>query len=372
MPRKISRSRLVLGALSFASVMALTLGVAAQSGFFQQNRNEPSRVRPAAQKAQPAGVTPKRLARLQEKIALVTGILDARQAEAEANGLASGWRQAYLEMLLPLSLDDLQQLGSAGSLSQLSTLAAETKVAATKGGATITAIGSSTEDLVYVPIAPCRYVDTRNVVGPINGTRGYDLFNNGSTYGGNAACNPTALFGVGENSFGALAMNFTIVVPTAPAGFGAIKPSAAAPATSAINWYEAGAILANQGIYTMDQTGSANEFVVETSSSVHVIIDIFGAFVAPEATALDTVVVSTALSFTSTFDFDSPACPTGYSYQGSGHNWTSGSTDVWFWQVSPNVTSGVPDRTTCRGNVNRAGASSTITCYAVCARVPGR
>jgi hypothetical protein len=83
-------------------------------------------------------------------------------------------------------------------------------------------------------------------------------------------------------------------------------------------------------------------------------------------------VVSTTQAQTASFSFTSPACPAGYTYTGGGHNWGIGGTDVWFWQVSPDVTTGPPSSTRCRGIVNRGGSSSDITCYAVCSQVPGR
>jgi hypothetical protein len=80
-------------------------------------------------------------------------------------------------------------------------------------------------------------------------------------------------------------MNVTIVDPSTSPGFLAIKPTAAAPTTSLINWYEAGPAVqaANQGIVTIDQdVPTAAEFVIVASGPVHVIVDIFGAFIAPQ------------------------------------------------------------------------------------------
>lgn len=380
MPRKLSKSKLVLGALSFASVIALTLGVVAAQGFgfIQRNRSDTAGGAPA-KRGQPAAVTPQQLARLQEKIALVTGILDARKAEAEATGLANGWRQPYTEMLLPLSLDDLKQVGQADSLSQLSILAAETKVAAAKRAATPNALGSSSTDLVYVPIPPCRFVDTRFVGGAINGIRGYDLVTNGSTYGGSAACDPTALFGVGENSFGALAMNVTVVLPAANGGYVGIKPQAATPVTSSINWYEPNSILANTGIFTTDQTGAAAEFVVETSSSVHVLLDILGAFIAPEATPLNhqILLTSEAVAAGATFTILSPTCPVGFQVVGGGHRSSSFSGPAQLASSrpaannSPGVVTGFNAATQWLVQ-GTAGGAITMESYVMCAQVPGR
>lgn len=79
---------------------------------------------------------------------------------------------------------------------------------------------------------------------------------------------------------------------------------------------------------------------------------------------LDCATVSTTQSHTGAFSM-SATCAAGYEISGGGHNWFNGVTDVWFWQSSPTSETTY----TCRGNVNRAGASSDITCYARCCRV---
>lgn len=76
-------------------------------------------------------------------------------------------------------------------------------------------------------------------------------------------------------------------------------------------------------------------------------------------------IVSVAQSHSSVFTF-SATCPGGKKPLGGGHNWTSGSTDVWFWQSSPNSTG---TGWQVRGFVDRGGLSSTITAYAICGTV---
>lgn len=67
-------------------------------------------------------------------------------------------------------------------------------------------------DLVYKPISPCRFIDTRSVGGPINGTRSFNLNLTGATYGGQAACNPIALIG-SDILIGGFAANLTTSSP---------------------------------------------------------------------------------------------------------------------------------------------------------------
>lgn len=319
---------------------------------------------------QAAGFTPEQIANMKERISLATTLVDRLEAEARSLGRADTWRQTNLEALLSMPASGLRSLRSIRSVDALD-------AAITSGtGFTSTPadFGSTTEDLVYKPIAPCRFIDTRNVGGKINGTRGFDINLTGASYGGLAACDPTALFGVNENSFGGIAMNMTIVDPTDAPGFGAIKPTAASPVTSLINWYQSGASVqaANQGIVTMDQTGAAPEFVIQTSGAVHVIIDIFGAFIAPNATPLDCLAPTalqasyvTANNVTTgyLYSLECPATHTitgGACYSSSNPTYmlatgTSSNQLQWFCQVR-----------------NLSGVDTTTYVWARCCRVPGR
>lgn len=73
--------------------------------------------------------------------------------------------------------------------------------------------GLSTE-LVYIPLIPCRFIDTRNVGGPLVGTRGFDLDLTGTSYGGSGTCDPSAAVGNNANNIGGIAINVAIVSPT--------------------------------------------------------------------------------------------------------------------------------------------------------------
>lgn len=81
------------------------------------------------------------------------------------------------------------------------------------------------------------------------------------------------------------------------------------------------------------------------------------------APALECVTESMSASHTSFFSM-TVSCPAGYVVTGGGHDWSIGGDNVWFWQSS------VSGETSylCRGSVNRAGAASTITCFARCCR----
>lgn len=323
------------------------------------------------------GVSQKQRENVEARIAAATAIADRLAADAKARGLASGWRQATLETLLPLSLEALQRVEQQAY--SLDAVASATKAAAEDPNL----LGDPNADLVYTPIAPCRFVNTIDYAGgKINGIRGFDFALSGANYGGAGGCHLPTLFGVGENSFGAVAMNVTVVdtsIAGSP-GFLAAKPNAAAGVTSLINWFTSSVNVqvANAGIVSTDQTGTGNEFVIQTSGAVHVIVDIFGAFIEPEATAVDNQVLTTQTLITGSVAYDvfSPPCPAGWRVTGGGFVNTS-YTDPPPISSRPaggasiSLVNGVntADRWLCQGT---SDASTNVTCQVVCSRTPGR
>ena len=120
------------------------------------------------------------------------------------------------------------------------------------------AFGGNSTELVYIPLTPCRFIDSRNVGGPLVGTAAFDLDLAGNTYGGSAACAPAAAVGGNANLIGAIAINVAIVSPTAAPGFVGARPFGATTTTALVNWYQAGASVqaSNAGVVTTDQSAS--------------------------------------------------------------------------------------------------------------------
>ncbi len=354
----MSRTRFLAGLFALASVITwhTPAGLAAQ---------RPGATRRAAAPETRGAITPRQRERLAARIAIATGLVNRFEQEAKALGRSAGWRRATLDALLGLSLDQIERVERDAHGADA--LTAALTAAATEGPEVF---GDRERDVVYFPITPCRFADTRNIGGPINGFRGYDLFNNGATYGGDASCDPTTRFGIFNNNVAALALNVTIVGPTSAPGFAAVKPNVAAPTTSLLNWYEAGPTVqvANQGLVTMDHSFAPEEFYMQTSGSVHVILDIFGAFLPPHATALQAVTQETTSVIANGGAFDvETACPAGYSVTDGGHIWGGAATGLWL--QSSFHSAGNSWR--CRGS-NQSGAPQSFTCVARCARVPGR
>jgi hypothetical protein len=307
------------------------------------------------------GFTRAQIETMQARIATAQAIVNRLEPAAKAAGAAAGWRQASLESLLELSLPQLdavqRQAHTLHSLARATATAIEDP----------SLLGDPSADLVYTPISPCRYIDTRNVGGKITpaAPRGFNLASTGATYGGSGVCAVT------QGVVAALAMNVTVTDPSAAPGFLAVKPALAAPVTSFMNWYEAGphVQLANAGVVTVSQAGAPDEFFIQVSYETHVIVDLFGVFQAPQATELQTT-VETAGPFTVSPNTSSlgitPSCPLGYSVTGGSCH--GNSQCLWL------VTSAqfVPTKEWMCGYYNACAAAQTFVARVHCARIPGR
>ena len=299
---------------------------------------------------------------MQARIALATAIVSRLDREAVAHGLSASWRQAAFERLLPLSQDALQRVSERAV--DLDALAPAVSEAANDPNL----LGDTDEDLVYTPIVPCRFIDTRAYAGgPIAGTRGFDLDVAGAAYGGSGTCNPVATLGASGDAIGAIAANLTIAGTAGAPGFLAVKPTAAAPVSSLLNWYEAGAHIqvANAGIF---QTADGLEnFVIQTSVLSHVIMDIHGAFIRPEATALQQGILQDFVAVPAGVEgFNaSPSCPAGSTLTGGGC-----FTDVFLHDTEASYP-GSATSWQCASH-NASAIPSNLFAYAVCVRIPGR
>jgi hypothetical protein len=305
-------------------------------------------------------ITPRQRENTAARIELATAIVQRFDAEAQARGLSADWRRPALETLLPLSLKALERVSQEAA--DLDSLAAATAAVADDPSL----LGDPDEDLVFTPIAPCRFIDTRSyAAGAISGTREFDLDVAASTYGGIGVCGAAAL-GVSGDAIGAIAANLTIVSPSAAPGFLAVKPTGAAPLSSLLNWYDAGPSVqvANAGIF--QTANGVFNFVIQTSVSTHVIMDILGAFIEPEATALQTQVLTSSVDIPDNSDggLESPNCPAGYVVTGGG----CGTLDV-----GHSLENSEPSGTAwfCYSN-NQSGVDSLLSAHVVCSRVPGR
>jgi hypothetical protein len=104
------------------------------------------------------------------------------------------------------------------------------------------------------------------------------------------------------------------------------------------------------------------DLVIRTNfGTSHAVVNVTGYFSPPELTPLVCTTVETTQEVgTTAFSFTSPSCPSGTNLTGGGHDWTTNTQDVWFWEVSPE-----DNRYRCRGRNFNASASQ-ITCFARC------
>jgi hypothetical protein len=321
-------------------------------------------------------VAAQRQARLSEKLQLIQTISASMQRHASWASVSAESRQWMMDSLLRMSLEKVRQMGVPSSFAAASDTLSRQRVS-------LKLLGDPTEDLVYVPFAPCRYIDTRNVGGKINGTRGFDIANPGDTYGGSASCNILTLGGGSQANTRAIAMNITLVdTSTAGApGFATVRPAGATALTALVNWTVASAAfqLGNSSVVTSDlDAGVPEEFEILTSGAVHAIVDVFGVFVPPEATALDCTVVQTAgagsAANNTTFALSRPSCPAGYQAVAIGCMFSgTPPLGVHLVQVGPYEPTG-SGWSACRWQ-NQSGGAITGSDFNVavdCCRVPGR
>lgn len=132
--------------------------------------------------------------------------------------------------------------------------------------------------LVFVPITPCRIIDTRNAGGPISSGDVRSFFvTNTSSYaaqgGSDTNCNGAGADGL----YTAAMINFTVVSPRAD-GYITVYPQGAyRPLTSALNFYE-DEVIGNSSTFQLNPSLSGRELNVYTSVTTHLVGDLVGYF----------------------------------------------------------------------------------------------
>ena len=182
-------------------------------------------------------------------------------------------------------------------------------------------LGETTNDLVFVPITPCRILDTRVAGGQIaaNTVRSFDVtaVANYSFQGGDASnCGGAGSAG----SFAAAAINFTVVTPGAAGYITAFPFLATQPLAATVN-YTAGSIVGNFAVVRLDQGASANELNVYSFAQTHLVADLVGYFINPVLGELDcqeTFSSNITVNANSTGTGSSPACAAGYTIVSGG------------------------------------------------------
>jgi hypothetical protein len=313
------------------------------------------------------GITAEQRAMLVEKLAIVGRLMQAAGADRVGSELTPERQRWMLESMYRLPLATLRGMATSGSPDLLSNeIAKATRTAKTASKLEGPSFGTAGSELVYLPQAPCRWIDTRNVGGPLVGTRQFDMDADGTSYGGAAGC--VANGGIGSANVAAVAMNVAIVAPTAAPGFIGARPVGSTATTSLVNWYQAGPSVqaSNAGIVTNDQGAPVND-IEFFGSPTQFIVDVFGVFGSPTATALDCTSVQSSnftLAAGTGGSVTSPACPTGYTP--TGGSCTGGSVSTY------NVTGQPSGNGWFCYSFNTGASSSYVRAETLCCRVPGR
>jgi hypothetical protein len=259
---------------------------------------------------------------------------------------------------------------------------------------TMPKLASATSDLVFVPIVPCRIVDTRNVGGPIAAGTQVNFYyydatgtTSWSAQGGDpgttlAAC-PGTVLKSGGGTLGsvppaAAAATVTVVNATDFGNFVVWGggPLSSIPNTSVLNW-SAGQVLANTTVIPWGgRTGGNLDFTVRyngPSGQADVVVDVVGYFVENTATALQcstTVAMgSGSVASGTSISVALPACPAGYTMTGGGCGISgSASNNNFLQEASPSNFS----RCTWWNNTGAVVGGGTYKAESICCRVPGQ
>jgi hypothetical protein len=283
---------------------------------------------------------------------------------------AMDWSHEMVPLFRASSTDSLQRAKKARTFEAMNkALLPNTRVSAKASNVKL--LGETTSNLVFVPITPCRILDTRLAGGQIaaNTVRGFDVtaVSDYAFQGGDASnCGGAGSAG----SFAAAAINFTVVTPTAQGYITAFPFLGTQPLAATVN-YAAGDIVGNYTVVKLDQGASANELNVYSFAQTHLVADIVGYFINPQATPLDCVEVQSAGSSIAAGSLgtqSSPACPATYAITGGGCSSSNFDGRI---VTSRTIISGTSQTQFCAFRNEGAGPMDTVA-YARCCRVPGR
>lgn len=238
--------------------------------------------------------------------------------------------------------------------------------AMTLGSVSPLAIGSSTSQLVFTPIPPCRIADTRGsgartgILSP-GVPRTFDLTTDafGKGQGGQTSC-----AGLPSFSFYGWSVNLTVTGYSTD-GFLQVYPfGGSVPATSIANFGPALPAIANSSTLT-GCYGCSDDINVVASAPTHIILDVYGYFEIPTGftTGATTLMAGTLTTVTAgTYSrVNGGACPSGTHVIGGAQTNSSSSSNT-ILTSDHNV-----DTTLWYEYVKNTGTSSaTVTVYSIC------
>jgi hypothetical protein len=152
------------------------------------------------------------------------------------------------------------------------------------------AVGDLSTDLVFVPVTPCRIVDTRyatntnqvpavaaNAAISANTTRSYWGWYTTYLQQGGAS---TSCGMLQSSDVAALAVNFTVVSPATSGYITAFPFAAAQPVAATVN-FGAGDVRGNFAVVKLNQATTTYDFSIYSTSTTHVVVDVVGYYAKP-------------------------------------------------------------------------------------------
>jgi hypothetical protein len=291
----------------------------------------------------------------------------------EAYGLpAKKWAMEMMPLFLDSSPALMQQAADAKSFDAMNSLLLKTNKLGNTEALNTKLLGDVDKDLVFVPVAPCRILDTRLVGGvmPANTVRSFDVTAvTDYSFQGGAANNCGGVGAAG--SFAIAAINFTVVNPVVGltggglpgTGYISAYPFLTAQPLIANMVYKNDVNLSNLTLVKLDQGASANEMTVYTSHQTHLAADIVGYLINPVIPALECVYTANvsvdASANGGTVNAVAPVCATGYTQTATNCETTSWLMPVVYFKDG-----------TCSAR-NGDTATRTIRASRTCCRIPG-
>jgi hypothetical protein len=244
-------------------------------------------------------------------------------------------------------------------------------------------LGSSSSDLVFTPVTPCRILDTRNpgvksgilVAGTVRSFWGKNA--TFASQGGSATnCNT-----LNTTNEAAILVNFTVVTPVTGGyitAFPADVLDANKPLAATVN-FTAGSVVGNNATIKLNQTGTGDDFKIYSTSNVHVVADVVGYYSKPMSqgsiecqTQRGAVLVLANSSNTADKLCNDPSSPPvpvpPLTMTGGGCDFDAYGPSLVLSKSTPNL-----DNTGwfCRWQ-NATATDITAFVYARCCRIPGR
>jgi len=229
-------------------------------------------------------------------------------------------------------------------------------------------LGSASGDFVFTPVNPCRIIDTRVAGGPIPsyGSRSFYVHGAVSGQGGNpGGCSSP----VGEPR--GVLINIVAVESTG-AGYLTVWPyNTSMPLAGVLNYNPANKDPISNAFAVKTTYSGSYDISVYARTQTHVVADVMGYFSMPEATPLQSVVLSNTETVTHNTQFGvfSPSCPSGYTLTGGGCEEEFINSERVIMRSQPYISNG-NSYWLCKGH--NYSITQKVTADVVCAKVPGR